>query len=141
MIPCPWPAALTAKSLADYERVIGKAATAPATAAELEDLPADLSKFRLRPAGGHESGWGTLDHSLPFLQEALHEETVELARQLHDHRDIYFRNGSLNEVGPNRAVRWHRDSSSAAQFEADGVRGEDIEFMHYFHGEQNQGGL
>ena len=68
VIPCPWPAALTATCLADYERVIGKAATAPATPAELEDLPADLSKFRLRPAGGHESGWGTLDHSLPFLQ-------------------------------------------------------------------------
>ena len=138
VVPAPWPASLSNECLAAYERLIGMPAQTPASDAEMGSLPPSISNFRLRPDA--EGWWGSLDHSLPFLNIELHPSVVAIARQL-DGDDIYFRNGGINEIAPGRAVRWHRDSSSKAHFEADGVIGEDVEFMHYFHGSPREGGF
>lgn len=119
--------------------MIGMPAETPASEAEMQSLPTSVSKFRLRP---DVEGWfGALDHSLPFLNIELHPTVLAIARQLDGNDDIFFRNGGINEIAPGRAVRWHRDSSSRAHFEADGIPGEDVEFMHYFHGSPQQGGF
>ena len=73
-----------------------------------------------------DSYWCSLDHSLRFLRIELHEEIVELARQLTGRlpggdEDIYYRNGGINELAPGRCFKWHRDSGDEA-----------TEFMHYF---------
>lgn len=65
----------------------------------------------------------------PFLQIELHPEIVELARQLEDTHDIYFRNGGINELAPGRSFAWHRDSEW-----------DYIEFMHYFGGASVENG-
>jgi ectoine hydroxylase-related dioxygenase (phytanoyl-CoA dioxygenase family) len=70
-----------------------------------------------------------LDHSLPFLQMELHDEIVELARQMAGDRDIYFRNGGINELAPGMSFVWHRDSGE-----------EYVEFMHYFSGSSPENG-
>ena len=85
--------------------------------------PADGSKrnhFYLRPQV-EDSYWCALDHSLPFMQIILHPEIIELARQLSEDRDIYLRNGGINEQAPNRSVGWHIDGGPGW-----------AEFMHYF---------
>ena len=84
------------------------------------------NKFRTR-AQVPGSYWSALDHSLPALRIVLHERVVELGRQLLGERDIYLRNGGVNEMAPGIAVGWHRDS--AGYFHA----GEETwsEFMHY----------
>ena len=59
----------------------------------------------------------------------LHDEIVELARQMADDRDIYFRNGGINELAPGMSFVWHRDSGE-----------EYVEFMHYFSGSSPENG-
>ncbi len=77
-----------------------------------------------------DSGWTQLDHTLPFLNVILHSEFVELGKQLIGDDDLYLRNGSINELAPNRpAFIWHRD------FPYPGV-----EFMHYFSGAYKENG-
>ena len=101
-----------------------------------EDEPIDDgvgNKFRTR-AQIPGSYWSSLDHSLPALRIMLHEEVVELGRQLLGADDIYLRNGGVNEMAPShtgfssaKTVKWHRDSLSHWY---DGERTWD-EFMHY----------
>ena len=93
--------------------------------------PADGSKrnhFYLRPQVD-DSYWCSLDHSLPFLKVILHPEFIELGRQLNGVRDIYLRNGGINEQAPNRSVWWHRDGGPGW-----------AEFMHYFSGASRANG-
>ena len=120
VIDAPWEGDLSQRCLEAYERCTGgTCATAPATAEELERLRTtsrNFSAFRLQPVA--PSDWFGLEHSLPFLRIQLHPYVVELARQLLGVRDIFHRNGGINEAAPGRAIRWHRDNSSAAQFEA-----------------------
>ena len=146
VIPAPWPAALSNDCLLAYERQIGMPANALASDAEMAKLSSvktgvDVAKFRLRPAADDSTAFSSLDHSLPFLRVELHPSALQIARQLDKCHDIYFRNGGINEIAPGRAIRWHRDSSSKAGFEKDGVPGEDVEFMHYFHGSPCEGGF
>jgi ectoine hydroxylase-related dioxygenase (phytanoyl-CoA dioxygenase family) len=114
IIPCPFPHELTAACSAAVERV----SVAPSTV--LHD--AKRNHYRLKPQTPN-SYWCELDHSLPFLQIALHPEIVELGRQMAGDNDIYFRNGGINELAPGRSFVWHRDSEY-----------EYVEFMHYFSG-------
>lgn len=114
IIPCPFPDALTEACLAAVERV----AVNPSAITH----DAKGNHYRLKPQLP-ESYWCELDHSLPFLKIALHPEVVELAKQLAEDDDIYFRNGGINELGQGRSFLWHRDSEY-----------EYVEFMHYFSG-------
>jgi hypothetical protein len=84
--------------------------------------------YRLKPQipGSY---WCDLDHSLPFLKVILHEEIVELARQLIGEEDIYLRNAGINEQAPNRSTLWHRDGGPVW-----------AEFMHYFSGAKCEDG-
>ena len=59
----------------------------------------------------------------------LHDEVVELAKQIEGDTDIYFRNGGINELAPGRSFLWHRDSGE-----------EYVEFMHYFSGSHKNNG-
>lgn len=86
------------------------------------------NKFLTRPQVPG-SYWSTLDHSLPALRIILHEDVVELGRQLLSKSDIYLRNGGVNEMPPGRTVKWHRDSISHFHAGEDGWS----EFMHYPH--------
>ena len=113
IIPCPFPGGLTRACLEAVEKVAD------------DPVPEEDGKknhHRLRPQIP-DSYWCTLDHSLPFLQIELHPEIVELIRQLEGDDDIYFRNGGINELAPNRSFLWHRDSEL-----------DYVEFMHYFSG-------
>ena len=96
IVDCPFPESLTEACMAAVE----EASQDPA------EGPADGSKrnhFYLRPQL-EDSYWCALDHSLPFMQIILHPEIIELARQLNEDRDIYLRNGGINEQAPNRSV-------------------------------------
>jgi len=119
IIDCPFPQTLTDKCLEAVEKV-----------AE-EPKPEDDDKMnhhRLRPQMPN-SYWSKLDHSLPFLQIELHAEIVELIRQLENDSDVYYRNGGINELAPNRSFLWHRDSEW-----------DYVEFMHYFSGSTRENG-
>ncbi|MFT5367233.1 MAG: hypothetical protein ACI8V2_002191 [Candidatus Latescibacterota bacterium] len=119
IIDCPFLQSLTDACLEAVEKV-----------AE-EPMPEDDGKMnhhRLRPQMPN-SYWSKLDHSLPFLQIELHTEIVELIRQLENDTDIYFRNGGINELAPNRSFLWHRDTDW-----------EYIELMHYFSGSTKENG-
>ena len=121
IVNCPFPEHLTEACMEAVEKV----------AQEPTDGPADGSKrhhFRLRPQMA-DSYWCALDHALPFMNIILHPEIIELARQLAGHRDIYLRNGGINEQAPNRAVGWHIDGGP-----------EWTEFMHYFSGASRENG-
>ncbi|NKB70406.1 MAG: hypothetical protein GKR89_25325 [Candidatus Latescibacteria bacterium] len=114
VIPCPFPQDLTRRCLEAVEQV----------AIDPRDNTKDGkgNHYRLEPQLAN-SYWCALDHSLPFLQIELHSEIVELARQLAGDQDIYFRNGGINELAPQRSFVWHRDSELHY-----------VEFMHYFSG-------
>ena len=114
IIECPFAPELTERCLQAVEKV----AIDPA----LNTTDGKRNHYTLKPQVPN-SYWCELDHSLSFLQIELHPEIVELARQLADDDDIYFRNGGINELAPGRSVVWHRDSG-----------GEYVEFMHYFSG-------
>lgn len=119
IIPCPFPQNLTDKCIAAFEKV----AEDP-----VPDEDGKKNHYRLRPQMP-DSYWSKLDHSLPFLHIELHPEIVELAQQLEGDEDIYFRNGGINELAPNRCFLWHRDSEV-----------EYVEYMHYFSGSSKQNG-
>ena len=112
IVDCPFPRSFTGACLQAIEKV----AVSPGT------LTDDSKKnhFSLSPIIP-DSYWCALDHSLPFLQVALHEEIVELIREIEKTDDIYFRNGGINELAPGRGFLWHRDTEW-----------EHIEIMHYF---------
>ena len=115
IVDCPFPESLTEACMTAVERAVQ----------DPSEGPADGSKrnhFYLRPQV-EDSYWCTLDHSLPFMQIILHPEIIELARQLNEDRDIYLRNGGINEQAPNRSVGWHIDGGPGW-----------AEFMHYFSG-------
>ena len=114
IIDCPFPSALTEACIDAVERHLDDPVDA--------EIDSKQNHYRLRPQM-QGSYWCALDHSLPFLQIELHPEIVELARQLEDDRDIYFRNGGINELAPGRSFAWHRDSEW-----------DYIEMMHYFGG-------
>ena len=120
IVDCPFPADLTACALQAIQRQL----------IALEDNTTDTrgNHYRLAPQIP-DSYWCALDHSLPFLQMELHDEIVELARQMVDDRDIYFRNGGINELAPGMSFVWHRDSGE-----------EYVEFMHYFSGSSPKNG-
>lgn len=120
IIDCPFPDELTRACL----DAVAKYSTDP-TGYEQDGKK---NHYRLRPQDPN-SYWSVLDHSLPFLKIILHEEIIELARQLAGDDNIYLRNGGINEMAPGRSVQWHRD----AQFEY-------VEFMHYFGGGMKQNG-
>jgi hypothetical protein len=112
IIDCPFPRELTDACLDAVSRV----------AIDPVSLSNDAKKnhFSLAPQIP-DSFWCALDHSLPFLQIELHPEITEIARQLVGYDNIYFRNGGINELAPDRGFLWHRDSEW-----------DYIEFMHYF---------
>ncbi len=112
IIDCPFPRSLTDACLDTVSRV----------AVDPVSLSNDAKKnhFSLAPQIP-DSSWCTLDHSLSFLQIELHPEIIEIARQLVGTDDIYFRNGGINELAPERGFLWHRNSEW-----------DYIEFMHYF---------
>ena len=120
VVDCPWPEQLTEACLAAVEKVARDPSEGP------ED--GKRNHFRLRPQIT-DSFWCALDHSLPFMQIILHPEIVELARQLTGARDIYLRNGGINEQAPNRSVGWHVDGGPGWP-----------EFMHYFSGASRENG-
>lgn len=119
IIDCPFPQTLIDNCLDAVEKV----AEEPSPH---ED--GKLNHHRLRPQMP-DSYWSKLDHSLPFLQIELHPEVVEIARQIEQTDDIYFRNGGINELAPNRSFLWHRDSDWTY-----------VEFMHYFSGSKKSNG-
>jgi hypothetical protein len=112
IIDCPFPRSLTDACLDTVSRV----AVDPVSLSN----EAKKNHFSLAPQIP-DSSWCTLDHSLPFLQIELHPEIIEIARQLVGTDDIYFRNGGINELAPERGFLWHRNSEW-----------DYIEFMHYF---------
>ena len=120
IVDCPFPACMTQRALQAVESQL----IAP------EDNITDTqgNHYRLAPQIS-DSYWCALDHSLPFLQMELHDEIVELARQMVDDRDLYFRNGGINELAPGMSFVWHRDSGE-----------EYVEFMHYFSGSSPDNG-
>ena len=120
IIDCPFPGELTERCLATVENV----AIDPAR----NSTDGKRNHFRLKPQVP-DSYWCALDHSLAFLQIELHAEIVELARQLTGDEDIYFRNGGINELAPDRSFLWHRDSGD-----------EYVEYMHYFSGARPENG-
>lgn len=119
IIPCPFSGGLTQACLNAVEKV------------DDDPVPKEDGKknhHRLRPQMP-DSYWCALDHSLPFLNIELHPEIIELARQLENDPDIYFRNGGINELAPNRSFLWHRDSEL-----------DYVEYMHYFSGATKKNG-
>ncbi|MCE9589842.1 MAG: phytanoyl-CoA dioxygenase family protein [Planctomycetes bacterium] len=114
IITCPWLEPLTRDCLA--------------AVAKVEVTPDQRGKdgmgnhARLKPQMP-ESYWSQLDHSLPFLRVILHDEIVELLRQVNADDDIYMRNGGINDMAVGHAVAWHRD------YDWDRT-----EVMHYFTG-------
>ena len=98
IVDCPYPTHLTELALQAVESQL----IAP------EDNTTDTrgNHYRLAPQIP-DSYWCALDHSLPFLQMELHDEVVELARQMADDRDIYFRNGGINELAPGTVSYTH----------------------------------
>ena len=112
VIDCPFPRALTDACLQSVHDV----------AVPPEQMSDDAKKnhYTLSPQIP-DSFWCSLDHSLPFLQIELHSEILEIARQLEESDDVYYRNGGINELAPGRGFLWHRDSEW-----------DYIEFMHYF---------
>lgn len=119
IIDCPFPETFTNTCLEAVEKVAEE---------PIAKHDGKLNHHRLRPQIP-DSYWCELDHSLPFLQIELHSEIVELARQLANDPDIYFRNGGINELAPQRSFLWHRDSEL-----------EYVEFMHYFSGSSKENG-
>ena len=132
VLDAPWPRELTAalKSAVDV------------VAADPDEV---------RTAGGHKwthhtlapqlpgSYWCALDHSEDFLQVMLHPEVLELARQLEGTENVFFRNGGINQLRPQRSVNWHHD------YKQDGAALPDtpssgVEFMHYFGGASRENG-
>ena len=120
VIDCPFPSALTDACIDAVNRTLSDPANA--------ETDTKRNHYRLTPQLPG-SFWCALDHSLPFLQIELHPEIVELARQLEDTHDIYFRNGGINELAPGRSFAWHRDSEW-----------DYIEYMHYFGGASVENG-
>jgi len=120
VIKCPYPESLVKKALDTVE------ATLQPIGKKIIDTKGN--HFRLQPQIA-DSYWCALDHSLPFLQMELHDEVVELAKQIEGETDIYFRNGGINELAPGRSFLWHRDSGE-----------EYVEFMHYFSGSHKKNG-
>lgn len=125
IVDCPFASALTDNCLAAVEL----ATIDP----ELNTTDSKGNHYRLPPQipGSY---WCTLDHCLRFLQIELHDEVVELARQLASRvpsgdEDIYFRNGGINELAPGRSFKWHRDAEE-----------DYVEFMHYFSGARQSDG-
>ena len=104
---CPFHESLTEACIAAVEKAVGDPAEGPADGSK-------RNHFYLRPQV-EDSYWCALDHSLPFMQIILHPEIIELARQLNEDRDIYLRNGGINEQGPNRSVGWHIDGGPAGR--------------------------
>jgi hypothetical protein len=119
IIDCPFPQSLTDACL----QAVDKVAEEP-----VPEHDGKMNHHRLRPQLPN-SYWSKLDHALPFLQIELHFEIVELIRQMENEEDIYFRNGGINELAPNRSFLWHRDTDW-----------EYIELMHYFSGSTKQNG-
>jgi len=119
IIDCPFPQEFTDACLQAVEKVAEE---------PIPDEDRKKNHHRLRPQLP-DSYWCKLDHSLPFLQIELHPEIVELARQLENDDDIYFRNGGINELAPQRSFLWHRDAEL-----------EYVEFMHYFSGSSKDNG-
>ena len=114
VIECPFEAELTARCLEAVDAV----AIDPAKNTDDKRR----NHFRLKPQMS-DTYWCDLDHSLPFLHIELHPEIVELIRQLSGTDDLYFRDGGINELAPERSFAWHRDSNENY-----------VEFMHYFSG-------
>src|SRR5947209_6969215 len=115
IVDAPFLAPLTAECLA-------AAAAYARDPARVEAVDTKRNHFKLMTAAPG-SYLSAIDHSLPFLRVSLHPEIVQIARQLEDCDDIYFRNGGINELAPQRSTTWHFD----ADFEY-------TEFMHYFSG-------
>jgi hypothetical protein len=120
IVDCPFPAALTQAALQAVEKI--------AIDPELNTTDTKGNHFRLPPQMP-DSYWCALDHSLAFLQMELHPGIVELARQLANDDDIYYRNGGINELAPGMSFVWHRDSGDKY-----------VEFMHYFSGSSPHNG-
>jgi hypothetical protein len=119
IIDCPFPISLTDACLEAVEKVAEE---------PIPEEDGKMNHHRLRPQMPN-SYWSRLDHSLPFLQIELHAEIIELIRQLENDDDIYFRNGGINELAPDRSFLWHRDTDW--QY---------IELMHYFSGATQENG-
>lgn len=115
VIDAPFPQALT-------DDCLSAAAAYARDPAEVAAVDTKKNHYTLMPAVP-DSYFSALDHSLPFLRIELHPEIVEIARQLEGSPDIYYRNGGINELAPERSTTWHFD----ANFEY-------VEFMHYFGG-------
>jgi len=103
VVPCPWPPALTARLRSAVDEVA-------ASEAELESLNEGMrsTQWRLQKQPDAGSDANVLDQSLEFLQVMIHPETLELARQL-EGTDVFFRNGGINELRPDRSILWHHD--------------------------------
>lgn len=117
IIDCPFPQSLTDDCLRAVEEV--------AIDPQLNTTDSKGNHYRLPPQVPG-SYWCDLDHCLRFLRIELHEEIVDLGRQLAGRvpdgdEDVYFRNGGINELAPGRSFKWHRDAEE-----------EYTEFMHYF---------
>jgi ectoine hydroxylase-related dioxygenase (phytanoyl-CoA dioxygenase family) len=115
VIEAPFSATLT-------EECLAAVAACRRDPAEVAAVDTKKNHYSLMPAVPG-SYFCALDHSLPFLRISLHPEIVEIARQIEGVEDLYFRNGGINELAPQRSTTWHFD----ANFEY-------VEFMHYFSG-------
>ncbi|MDA0838563.1 MAG: phytanoyl-CoA dioxygenase family protein [Planctomycetota bacterium] len=120
IIDCPFLLEMTERCLAAVEKVaINPAETGPCRIG---------NHSRLKPLDP-ESYWSELDHSLAFMQVILHPEFVDIGRQVTGCRDIFLRNGGINDMAVGLGVQWHRDSND-----------DSLEFMHYFTGGKCENG-
>eukprot|EP01052_Picozoa_sp_SAG31_P025025 SAG31_NODE_2168_length_6266_cov_11.946976_2_plen_337_part_00 len=128
VVPCPWPHSMTQVL---QEAVLTNAASEAEMAAE--NAHARSTQFRLLPQPDTGSQCNFLDQSLEFLQVMLHPELLELARQLEGTNDVYFRNGGINELRPDKSILWHHDYKNDSHCRQ-AVATAGVEFMHYFGG-------
>jgi hypothetical protein len=139
---------LDAQQLDEYSRQGWLVLDAPWPRALTEALRTAVDAVAVHPqvvraAGGHKwthhtlapqmpgSYWCALDHSEDFMQVMLHPEIVELARQLEGTEDVFFRNGGINQLRPQRSVLWHHDYKMDVSALPD-ITTSGVEFMHYF---------
>ena len=132
VVPAPWPGALTS-------RLQSAVAAVAAPEQQLEELNvgARSTQWRLQPQPETGSGANVLDQCLEFLQVMLHPEVIELARQL-EGADVFFRNGGINELRPERSILWHHDYKNDPYTTHEETSG--VEFMHYFGGADTTNG-
>ena len=132
VVPAPWPTKLTVRLQSAVDQVA-------ASEHILEELNAGArsTQWRLQPQPDTGSGANVLDQSFEFLQVMLHPEVIELARQL-EGSDVFFRNGGINELRPDRSILWHHDYKNDPFTTQKPTAG--VEFMHYFGGADTNNG-